>query len=618
MGRRVVSPAVLPETVRIDEDLGEEVNRRLVAWAERVGLHEGRMKVFSDTGYGRLAMLTHPDTDDPDMLLIAAQTNAAWWAADDYYADETDLGATPTELPPRLALVMSAMDPPPPVGDYTRQLEETIQADPVLVSLRSSISHISRHATPSQIGRVCNITSQMYVSWAAYAAWRYLETPPPVWRYLAARQHDSFYTSMTLIDIVGGYQLPADLFFERRFHTALMQAGTASVLVNDLYSVEKEAADELPDSNVILLIAAEEKCSIREATERAIALHNGLVTDFESSHRALAAVPCVELQRFLRGAQAWMGRLASEWAWLHQAAHQSLTAPVFHEGRESPSSDRYAGTSTVLSSPYQQSVADYWNTEANPVNLRLGDVDGIYHHHYGIGDVDWSVLDGPDGGRREDRIIASCTAWSTRRPTSSLDHLGPLGPTTASWTPAAGAAAAASWPTQRFGCRVDGVSISEKQVDFANEQAGKRGVADKVRFHLRNMLDTGFESGAFQAIWNNESTMYVDLSTCCSPSTPGCWHAAAATSPSPAATTTPTACRPGPSATSTRTTSATSTRAATYFQEMAAQPARPDQRRGPHRRRRSPTGNCAPSRLWSPASRTRSSTAYRTAASSTC
>ena len=84
------------------------------------------MDKFRDTGFGRLAMLTHPDSDDPDLLLVAAQLNAAWWAADDYYADETPLGATPTELPPRLALVMSAMDPPPDAGDYTRQLEEAI------------------------------------------------------------------------------------------------------------------------------------------------------------------------------------------------------------------------------------------------------------------------------------------------------------------------------------------------------------------------------------------------------------------------------------------------------------------------------------------------------------
>ncbi|MGH3672882.1 MAG: SAM-dependent methyltransferase, partial [Pseudonocardiaceae bacterium] len=31
------------------------------------------------------------------------------------------------------------------------------------------------------------------------------------------------------------------------------------------------------------------------------------------------------------------------------------------------------------------------------------------------------------------------------------------------------------------------------------------------RFHFRNMLDTGFETGSLRGIWNNESTMYVDL-----------------------------------------------------------------------------------------------------------
>jgi 2-methylisoborneol synthase len=299
-------PLYLPATARVDENLGEEVNERLVTWAGEVGIYADQIDKFRDTGFGRLAMLAHADTDDPDMLLIAAQMNAGWWAADDYYADETSLGATPTELPPRLALVMSAMDPPPAAGDYTRQLEEAIVADPVLVALRSATGHLARHGTPAQVMRARNITFQMYVSWAAYAAWRYLGTPPPVWRYLAARQHDSFYTSMTLIDAVGGYELTSNLFSEKRFHRALMQAGTASVIVNDLYSAAKEAADELPDSNVVLLIAAEEDCPIRAATERAVAMHNEFVRGFEASQRELAAVPSTELQRFLRGAQAWM------------------------------------------------------------------------------------------------------------------------------------------------------------------------------------------------------------------------------------------------------------------------------------------------------------------------
>jgi 2-methylisoborneol synthase len=201
---------------------------------------------------------------------------------------------------------MSTMDPPPPAGDYTRQLEEAIRADPVLVALRSATGHLAEHASPAQVMRVCNTTFQMYVSWDAYAAWRYLKNLPPVWRYLAARQHDSFYTSMTIIDAVGGYELPSDLFYERRFHRALMQAGTASVIVNDLHSAAREAADELPDSNVVLLIAAEDECSIRVATERAVELHNDFVRGFEASQRELATVPSPQLQRFLRGAQAWM------------------------------------------------------------------------------------------------------------------------------------------------------------------------------------------------------------------------------------------------------------------------------------------------------------------------
>jgi 2-methylisoborneol synthase len=303
-------PLYCPQTVRIDEDLGAEVNRRLVAWAEQISLHAGRLDEFRDTGFGRLVMFTHADSDDPDLLLVAAQMNAAWWAADDYYADETSLGASPPELPPRLALVMSAMDPPPPIGAYTGQLEQAVAADPVLVALRSATAHLARHASPAQVMRACQTTFQMYVSWAAYAAWRYLKTPPPVWRYLAARQHDSFYTSMMLIDVVGGYQLPADLFAERRVHRALMQAGTASVLVNDLHSAAREAAGEadgeLPDFNLVPLIAAEDDCTLREATERTIALHNDFVRGFEASQRQLAAIPSVELQRFLRGVQAWM------------------------------------------------------------------------------------------------------------------------------------------------------------------------------------------------------------------------------------------------------------------------------------------------------------------------
>lgn len=164
----------------------------------------------------------------------------------------------------------------------------------------------------------------------------------------------------------------------------------------------------------------------------------------------------------------------------------------------------------VLASPYQRSVADYWNAERNPVNLRLGEVDDLYHHHYGIGEVNWSVLEGPEEGR-EERIVEELHRLETAQSQLLLDQLGPIPASGRLLDAGSGRGGSSILANQRFGCRVDGVSISEEQVRFANEQAEKRQVSDSVTFHFRNMLETGFETGAFNGSWNNESTMYVNL-----------------------------------------------------------------------------------------------------------
>ncbi|MDP4509712.1 geranyl diphosphate 2-C-methyltransferase [Nonomuraea turcica] len=164
----------------------------------------------------------------------------------------------------------------------------------------------------------------------------------------------------------------------------------------------------------------------------------------------------------------------------------------------------------VLDSLYQHAVADYWNEERNPVNLRLGEVDGLYHHHYGIGDVDWSVLEGP-AETREKRVVAELHRLETVQAETLIARLGPLRSEDRVMDAGSGRGGSSLLANLRYGCHVDGVSISESQVAFANEQARRRGVGDKVRFHFRNMLDTRFETGSFQAIWNNESTMYVEL-----------------------------------------------------------------------------------------------------------
>jgi geranyl diphosphate 2-C-methyltransferase len=166
----------------------------------------------------------------------------------------------------------------------------------------------------------------------------------------------------------------------------------------------------------------------------------------------------------------------------------------------------------VLRTNYQRSVAAYWNNNPNDdrVNTQLGDVDGLYHHHYGVGTPDWTVLEGPEETRQE-RIVAELHRLETAQAELLLDHLGDVRPGDRLMDGGSGRGGTSFMANQRFGCQVDGVTISEYQVGFANDQAVVRDVTDKVRFHFENMLHTGFETGSRRGIWTNETTMYVDL-----------------------------------------------------------------------------------------------------------
>src|SRR5579859_7026509 len=144
--------------------------------------------------------------------------------------------------------------------------------------------------------------------------------------------------------------------------------------------------------------------------------------------------------------------------------------------------DTVIAAQPVLRTAYQQSVADYWNAERDPVNIRLGEVDGFYHHHYGIGDYDVSVLDAP-ASIRDQAIIAEMHRLESAQSDLLLDHFGTVRPTDRVLDAGSGRGGTSFMANLRFGCEVDGVSISEAQVEFANDQAIERGVGDRVRFH---------------------------------------------------------------------------------------------------------------------------------------
>lgn len=294
-----------PAPIRDDPVLGDAVNERLIAWAEQVEIYPGRLDRLQAANFGRLVMLTHPDTDDPDRLLAAAKCATAEWAVDDYYCDDESAGAAPELLGPRLALATIALDPDHLPHRYAPDLERAMRAEPVLVALRSAVEHLSRYATPVQVSRLSYEISELFVGFGAEAGWRTAGRTPPVWEYLAARQLNSFLPCITVTDVVGGYQVPAEEYTAAPVRRAVKAAALAATLVNDLYSMTKSGSGA--DFQLPAMIAAEERCSLDEGVRRSVEIHDELVRAYESEAAALSLTGSPALRRFLAGVWAWLG-----------------------------------------------------------------------------------------------------------------------------------------------------------------------------------------------------------------------------------------------------------------------------------------------------------------------
>lgn len=61
-----------------------------------------------------------------------------------------------------------------------------------------------------------------------------------------------------------------------------------------------------------------------------------------------------------------------------------------------------------------------------------------------------------------------------------------------------------------IGCRVTGITLSERQVEQARQHAIKRNVATLVDFNVMNYCATRFPDASFDVVWGCESICYAD------------------------------------------------------------------------------------------------------------
>lgn len=295
-----------PVPLRIDESLASEVDDRLMGWVENTGIFADQQQKVRTSGFGRFAMLCHTDTDDPDRLLLSAQCIAALFAVDDYYCDDETTGSVPALVGPRLSVALSALEPVHLTECYRMELETALDSDPVLVGLRAYMARVAEFATPSQIARVRHEIIAMFVTMTAEAAWRLMGTTPALWEYLAQRQTNSFLPCMSLIDIIGGYELPANVYFSPAVRRVTTLAASATIIANDLYSAPKECRAAVGDFNLPGLLANERHCSIEHAMQLSADIHDDVMRLYEAAEKELLANASPLLKRYLAGVKSWV------------------------------------------------------------------------------------------------------------------------------------------------------------------------------------------------------------------------------------------------------------------------------------------------------------------------
>lgn len=301
-----------PQPVRIDEGLGQRVDELLLPWVAEVGIFSEQPGKIRASQFGRFAMLCHPDSDDPDRLLLAAQCFAALFAVDDYYCDDDSRGSVPALLGARLSLALAALEPAHLCDEYATDLHQGLHADPVLRGLLAYMARVSTFATPAQLARVRHEIIAMFVTMGAEASWRLTGQSPSLWEYLAHRQVNSFLPCLALIDIMGGYELPANLYSAPAVRRVTALAASATIVANDLYSAHKESLTSQQDFNLPQLFATHERCSLAQAMAMTAKVHDAIVRAYEAAEQAVLPGACAELVRFLAGVKAWVGG-SREW-----------------------------------------------------------------------------------------------------------------------------------------------------------------------------------------------------------------------------------------------------------------------------------------------------------------
>jgi cyclopropane fatty-acyl-phospholipid synthase-like methyltransferase len=146
----------------------------------------------------------------------------------------------------------------------------------------------------------------------------------------------------------------------------------------------------------------------------------------------------------------------------------------------------------MQSADYHQKIIDYYRDTENAYKDSW-DLDNSLSIHYGYWDK--QVRSFPQSLTRMNEVMMQAAS------VQSADRVLDAG---------CGVGGGSIFLASLLGCRVTGITLSEKQVQQATDNAKKKNINDLVDFKVMNYSSTDFPDAAFDVVWGCESICYAD------------------------------------------------------------------------------------------------------------
>ena len=144
------------------------------------------------------------------------------------------------------------------------------------------------------------------------------------------------------------------------------------------------------------------------------------------------------------------------------------------------------------STPYHQKIIDYYRDTENAYKDSW-DLNNSLAIHYGYWDE--KVKSFPQSLMRMNEVMMEAATIK------STDRILDAG---------CGVGGSSIFLASVLGCKVTGISLSERQVEHAVDNAGKKSLEDKVDFKVMDYCNTSFPDASFDVVWGCESICYAD------------------------------------------------------------------------------------------------------------